>query len=539
MSSAFRRRATQALGRVRVRGNIRRAMDGLVQKRLAAFPDPHELEQLRDQAAAIRDQALARLPELLEQLEARCTANGIQVHWAEDADAANRLIIGLLNERNADALLKGKSMVSEEIGLNRALEAEGIEPVETDLGELIIQLAGDHPSHIVAPAVHKDRHEIATLFAEHLSDETRGEYGRQLDAGGGHGHSPEEGVEAPGARSADQSEGTAGTRPMAGRVPSEEARLAEIERLTAQARRLMRGRFRQVRAGLSGVNFAVAETGTLCLVENEGNGRLSTTAPDLHIAIMGVEKVIARLDQLPPLLTLLTRSATGQPITTYVNLISGPRRGAERDGPHEVHLVLLDNGRSRIHQDLELRQTLRCIRCGACMNHCPVYTRIGGHGYGTVYPGPIGAILEPQLQGLQQMGELAEASSLCGACAEVCPVRIPIPSLLNRLRYDRAQGRGIAGGGRPGLQGWAWRLWALIYRSPQRYRRSQWVATRLLRRLGEQLPVAAWGHSRSAPRIAPRTLHQLALEAGFLEPGLEPGRGGGAAPDASPSRATR
>ena len=493
MSTAFRSRVSQALGRARVRGNIRRAMDGLVQKRSAAFPDPLELEQLRDQAAAIRDQSLANLPNLLEQLEARCSENGIQVHWAEDAASANRLIIDLLSARDAQALLKGKSMVSEEIGLNRALESAGIEPVETDLGELIIQLAGDHPSHIVAPAVHKDRHEVAALFADCLPAEA----GDEADA------AP---VAEPGAG--------------AGAAPDE--RLAEIERLTARARRLMRERFRNLRAGLSGVNFAVAETGTLCLVENEGNGRLSTTAPDLHIAIMGIEKVIAGLDQLPPLLTLLTRSATGQSITTYVNLISGPRRADERDGPHEVHLVLLDNGRSRIHQDAELRLTLRCIRCGACMNHCPVYTRIGGHGYGSVYPGPIGAILEPQLQGLEEMGELSEASSLCGACAEVCPVRIPIPSLLNRLRHERAEGRSLAGSGRPGLQGWLWRAWAFVYADPLRYRLLQQLATGVLRRLGAQLPLGAWGRSRSAPRIAPHSLHQLAANAGFADAGCGP-----------------
>ncbi len=528
MSSAFRSRVAQVLGQERVRGNIRRAMDGLVQKRQAAFPDPLELEQLRDQGAAIRDQSLAHLPDLLQQLEARCTENGIQVHWAEDAHVANRLIISLLAARNAKALLKGKSMVSEEIGLNRALESEGFEPVETDLGELIIQLAGDHPSHIVAPAVHKDRHEVAALFADCLPAEPVDEPEAAPGAVNGKTPSPTMGgSESLAARASAESKTGQGSAPEIELEASPEheapkaqdARLAEIERLTARARRLMRERFRGVRAGLSGVNFAVAETGTLCLVENEGNGRMSTTAPDLHIAIMGLEKVIARLDQLPPLLTLLTRSATGQPITTYVNLISGPRRADERDGPHEVHLVLLDNGRSRIHQDSELRLTLRCIRCGACMNHCPVYTRIGGHGYGTVYPGPIGAILEPQLQGLTQMGELSEASSLCGACAEVCPVRIPIPSLLNRLRHERAEGRSLAGSGRPGLQRWLWLAWAFVYASPSRYRLVQRGATQLVRRMGAQLPVGPWGRSRAVPKIAPRTLHQLAARAGFADTG--------------------
>ena len=458
MKTGFRLRAEQALARPRVRANIRRAMDGLVVKRLAAFPDTLELERLRDQGQTIRDHALAHLPELLERLEHQCLANGIRVHWAEDAAEANAIILSILRDHGATAVIKGKSMVSEEIGLNAALVRAGIEPIETDLGELIIQLAGEHPSHIVAPAVHKDRREIAELFGRHFPDEPYSE---------------------------------------------------DIERLTALARRVMRERFRTTRVGLSGVNVAVAETGTLCLIENEGNGRMSTTAPDVHIAVTGIEKVIARLEHLAPLLTLLTRSATGQPITTYVNLISGPRRPDELDGPREVHLVLLDNGRSRIHADPELRATLRCIRCGACMNHCPVYTRIGGHGYGTVYPGPIGAILEPQLQGLDRQGELAQASTLCGACAEVCPVRIPIPQLLNRLRHAQAARKQ----GGLGLQALAWRLWALLHASPSRYRR----LTALL--IGLRAPLrrwlGPWTRSRRGPRLAPRSLHELARQEGF------------------------
>ena len=463
---------TAALGKARVRANIRRAMDGLQDKRRLAFPDEAERERLRDEGRAIRNAALARLPELLQRLEARCQANGIAVHWAETGAEANAIVLAILREAGARALLKGKSMVSEEMDLNARLAEAGIEPVETDLGELIIQLAGEPPSHIIAPAVHKDRFEIAELFRERLPE---------APAGDG------------------------------------------IEDLTAAARAYMRARFRGISAGLSGVNFAVAETGTLCLVENEGNGRLSTTAPDLHIAVMGIEKVIERLDQLPPLLTLLTRSATGQPITTYVNLISGPRRPGEKDGPSAVHLVLLDNGRSRIHADPELAETLRCIRCGACMNHCPVYVRLGGHAYGTVYPGPIGSILEPQLQGLERQGELAEASSLCGACAEVCPVRIPIPRLLNRLRQESVQARAADGSGlaqvagrgarRKPAEARLWRLWAWVHANPGRYRLLTGLAARLRalqpRRLGP------WTRTREAPRLAPRSLHELAREAGF------------------------
>ncbi len=469
MTTALREAIGQALGRERVRTNIRRAMDGLVAKRLAAFPDPDEMERLRDQGRAIRDESLARLPELLTALETRCTENGIQVHWAETGADANRIVLDLLQSAGATALLKGKSMVSEEMGLNERLAEAGIEPVETDLGELIIQLAGEGPSHIIAPAVHKDRFEIAELFRDRLPQAPEGD---------------------------------------------------AIEDLTAAARAYMRERFRGIAAGLSGVNFAVAETGTLCLVENEGNGRLSTTAPDIHIAVMGIEKVIARLDQLPPLLTLLTRSATGQAITTYVNLISGPRRAGEKDGPKAVHLVLLDNGRSRIHADPELSETLRCIRCGACMNHCPVYNRLGGHAYGTVYPGPIGSILEPQLQGLAERGELAEASSLCGACAEVCPVRIPIPRLLNRLRFESVEGAAgamVAGRGSRRRSGEArlWAGWAWINASRARYG----VFTRLATLLRGLRParLGPWTRSRSAPAIAPKDLHRLAREQGFAD----------------------
>jgi L-lactate dehydrogenase complex protein LldF len=467
MASDFRLRVGEALGKPRVRANIRRAMDGLVLKRRQQFPDADELGSLRGQGLAIRAHALSRLPQLLEELERTCTGNGIRVHWAERAADANRIVLDIMRRHRANMLIKGKSMVSEEIGLNPFLEAQGIEAVETDLGEFILQLAHEPPSHIIAPAIHKDRGEIGALFSAKFPD-----------------------------------------------IPYSE----DAEELTATARRIMREKFRRAVVGLSGVNFAVAETGTLCLVENEGNGRMCTTAPDVHIALAGIEKVIARLDQVPPLLTLLTRSATGQPITTYFNLISAPRKPGEKDGPREVHLVLIDNGRSRIFADAELQATLRCIRCGACMNHCPVYTRIGGHAYGTVYPGPLGSMLEPQLRGLAGYGELADASTLCGACGEVCPVEIPIPRLLNRLRHEGVRGQpeaGVRGRGaraKP-LQRLIWGLWSWVYRHPRRYRLATGLATRLRafapRRLG------AWTRTRTAPAIAPKTLHQLAEEEGF------------------------
>jgi L-lactate dehydrogenase complex protein LldF len=468
--SELRGAIAESLGNLRPRANIRRAMLGLQAKRARAFPDAEERERLRDQGEAIRAYSVAHLPELLEELERNCTRNGIRVHWAESGEDANRIVLEILRSAGVSAVLKGKSMVSEEMGLNHFLAEHGIEPVETDLGELIIQLAGEAPSHIIAPAVHKDRQEIAELFREKFPDLPRAE---------------------------------------------------RIEELTALAREVMRTRFRGMIAGLSGVNFAVAETGTLCLVENEGNGRLCTAAPDLHIAVTGIEKVIARLDQLPTLLTLLTRSATGQPVTTYVNMISGPRRPGELDGPREVHLVLLDNGRSRIRSDPELAATLRCIRCGACMNHCPVYTRLGGHAYGTVYPGPIGSILEPQLQGLAIRGELAQLSTLCGACAEVCPVRIPIPQLLRRLRQESVRLRGAQGEARtvkgegsrraPG-EARLWAAWAWVCARPRVYRALTGLAP-LARILGPSA-FDPWTRTRAAPPIAARSLHRLVRSEG-------------------------
>ena len=462
----FRVRIGKALGDAGVRGNIRKAMDGLMEKRLQVLPDPVEREGLRSLCEGIRANSLEKLPELLETLEARCTANGIRVHWAETPDEANRVVHSILESHGARTLVKGKSMVSEEMGLNEFLEARGVEVLESDLGEFILQLAGERPSHIIAPAIHKNRQDVAGLFRRKFPEIEYTE---------------------------------------------------DIDQLAQNAREIMRRKFYEADAGLSGVNFAVAETGTLCLVENEGNGRMSTTVPPVHIAVTGIEKVVEELAQVPPLLSLLTRSATGQPITTYFNMISGPRRPGEKDGPEAVHLVLLDNGRSRMYADAELQATLRCIRCGACMNHCPVYARVGGHAYGTVYPGPIGIVFEPQKDGLDRHGELTQASTLCGACGEVCPVRIPLPELINRLRHDavRSDGEGAAGSGtrRSATEAWVWHLWSLVHARPAVYRaflRAASLGRRLVpRRVGN------WSMARSTPRPAPRSLHDMAREKGF------------------------
>ena len=434
-SEEFRQRAQAVVENPALQKSFRGAMDFLQNKRLAQFPDDAALQLLRDLGESIRQYSLSKLPDLLEMLEAKLTANGIQVHWAETPEEANRIFINIAKAQNARAVIKGKSMVSEEVELNHALQAAGIEALESDMGEYIVQLANEKPSHIIMPAIHKTKVEIAELFAERI----------------------------PGVDYTDS-----------------------VDELIQIGRKVLRDKFASADIGVSGVNVMVAETGTLCLVENEGNGRMSTTVPRVHIAITGIEKVVEKLTHVPPLLSLLTRSATGQAITTYVNMISSPRKPGELDGPDEVHLILLDNGRTQAYADPQLRSTLQCIRCGACMNHCPVYTRIGGHAYGTTYPGPIGKIISPHLLGLDSTYALATASTLCGACAEVCPVRIPIPDLLIRLRTEAYKdpataGEAVRGAGSAysSVAMALWHGWAATYRYPALYRLFTWCASRL------------------------------------------------------------
>ncbi|HPE58995.1 MAG TPA: LutB/LldF family L-lactate oxidation iron-sulfur protein [Thiolinea sp.] len=466
MTTEFRIRVEDALKKDEVRAHFRKAMDTLMTNRRNQFPDEAELQRLRTQAQSIRANALSRLPELLEQLESNLIRNGVQVHWAETTDEANRIVLDIMNRHQARSIIKGKSMVSEEMGLNHFLEQQGIEALESDLGEFIIQLDGETPSHIIMPAIHKNKEEIARLFNTKFPN-----------------------------------------------IPYTE----DVDELTRNARAILRDKFYNAPVGLSGVNFAVAETGTLCLVENEGNGRMATTVPPVHIAVTGIEKVVEKLADIPPLFSILPRSATGQPVTTYFNMISGPRQPGEKDGPEEVHLVLLDNGRSTIYSDPELLATLRCIRCGACINHCPVYVRIGGHAYGTVYPGPIGTILEPQKEGLKVHGELVQASSLCGACGEVCPVRIPIPAIINRLRHDgvRQDGRSRtrdAGTRRKGLEAVTWQGWSWAAAHPSLYHLGGRMATRLRGLMPQRL--GAWTRVRTAPQMAAQTLHERMKELG-------------------------
>ena len=464
----FDRNVELALADAQLRRNFAFAMGSFIARRQAVFSDPDETERLRSLGQSLKRRVLSRLPELLEQLEENCTRNGIQGHWAETTAVANRIVLDIIEGHAATRVVKGKSMVSEEMHLNGFLEKHGLEVVETDLGEFIIQLNGETPSHIIVPAIHKNKQEISKIFHEKV----------------------------PGA-------------------PYTE----DVAELNAIARRTLRRKFAEAAVGISGVNFAVAETGTLCLVENEGNGRMCTTLPPVHIAVMGLEKVLEKLADLPPLLRLLTGSATGQLVTTYVNLISSPRKPGEKDGPTEVHLVILDNGRSRIYADPELRQTLQCVRCGTCLNHCPVYTRIGGHAYGFVYPGPIGQILNPQVAGLDQAAALTTASSLCGACEEVCPVKIPITGLLRRLRNEatsRAAASAVPGHGcrRSPAERLAWKGWSFLNTHP---RVNRWLNT-VLGFVGNELPPAGplerWTRYRKEPHFDRTPLHRRVKETG-------------------------
>jgi L-lactate dehydrogenase complex protein LldF len=349
----------------------------------AEFP-PFEAE--RDQARRIKEETIAHLDEYLIALKAKLEANGCVVFFAADAAQAREYILEVAKKNKVKRVVKGKSMTTEEIGLNNSLMRTGIEVTETDLGEYIVQLRHEPPSHIITPAIHLSKEDIGELFADKL-------------------HTPY---------------------------------TAEPEELTAYARDKLRSIFLAAEMGITGVNFAIAETGTLVVIENEGNGRLSSTLPDIFVGVMGIEKVIPKLEDVSHFLEVLARTATGQKLTTYTNFINGPRRKGEIDGPREVHVVILDNGRSAMLADPVMREALYCIRCGACLNVCPIYRRIGGHAYNSTYPGPIGSIISPNLFG-SAAGHLPFASTLCGACRDICPVRIDIPRILLHLRWKETE----------------------------------------------------------------------------------------------------
>jgi L-lactate dehydrogenase complex protein LldF len=426
---------------------------------VSLYPD---FEGLREQGRAIRDFALSRLDTLLETFEKKVVERGGHVHWARDAAEAREIVLAILKNADAKTVTKGKSMVTEEIELNPFLEANGIVPIETDLGEYIIQLRREPPSHIIAPAFHLNKEDVADTFRKSHSS---------LDP----------------ARNLD-----------------------ERTSLVAEARTMLRADFERADAGITGANFLAADEGAAIIVTNEGNGDLTRLLPRTHIVVTGIEKVVPDLDDVAVLLRLLTRSATGQSISSYVSVMSGPRRAGENDGPEQFHVVLVDNGRSRLI-GTEAEDVLRCIRCSACLNHCPVYGAVGGHAYGATYPGPIGAVLNPELIGIAAAHHHPNASTFCGRCAEVCPVKIPLPKI---MRYWRA--REYASGLAPKTMTYGLSLWAYAAKRPALYRRLASIAARTLRALGSRkgrvraLPAMyGWFIARDLPAPQGKTFHDL------------------------------
>lgn len=414
-------------------------------------------DAVRDRARLIRAHTLSRLDHYLDQFAAAVERAGGRVYFAKDGETACRMVLELSRARGVRRAVKSKSMITEEIGLNRALEEDGIEVVESDLGEYIIQLAGERPSDVLAPAMHKTREQIGELFHQKLG------------------------------------------------IPL----TSDPAELAAAARTSLRQVFLTADLGISGVNFGVAETGTICTVTNEGNGRLTTTAPRTHIALMGIERLVPSLGDLSTILQVLARSSTGQSLSVYTNLLTGPRRAGEADGPDELHIILVDNGRSRALGS-DVAEILYCIRCGACLRACPVFRQIGGHAYGSVYPGPIGSVLTPALEGIIKWSELPQASSLCGACAEVCPVRIQLPRLLLKQRDEARRAGAMSLGLQAGLR---------IYREavihPKLFRFAAACARAITRTLGSTRtgwmtwappPVSAWTQSRDFPVFAAQPL---------------------------------
>jgi L-lactate dehydrogenase complex protein LldF len=458
---AFREAGRTALHDPSLRVALGRLKTHFALGRAQAVERYGDWESLREKGRAIRQYALGHLDTLLEQFERNVVAVGGRVHWARDAEEAREIVLQILREAGAKSVIKGKSMVSEEIGLNPFLEANGIEPVETDLGEYIVQLRHEPPSHIIAPAFHLNKEDVAKTFrAAHNS----------LDP--------------------DRS-------------------LIERTELVAEARRVLRARFESADAGITGANFLTAEEGAAVLVTNEGNGDLSRLLPKTHIVLTGLEKIVANLDHAAVLLRLLTRSATGQDISSYVTVMRGPRGSGESDGPQNFHVVLVDNGRTRL-LGTEAEDVLRCIRCAACLNHCPIYAAVGGHAYGATYTGPIGAALNPGVMGVGIAHHHPNASTFCGRCADVCPVKIPLPKI---MRYWRS--REYAEGLAPKATVAGLGVWAYFAKRPRVYGLAAGVAARILKLLSRSgrvhaLPVMRnWFAIRDFPAPRGKTFSEL------------------------------
>jgi len=469
MSAVFEEKIHQTLADPKLQLAIFAATGRLMEKRRKAVnaevcPD---FQELRTQAHEVKRHTIDHLDYYLDLFERNVIAHGGKVVFCKSATEVADFVLGLAKERQAHLIVKSKSMTTEEVDLNERLEHHQLQSVETDLGEYLIQLAHERPYHIVAPALHKTKEQVADLLTERLG------------------------------------------------VPRETI----IEKQTMIARAVLREKFLAADIGISGANFLVADSGAIVLVENEGNARLTTSAPKVHIAIAGIEKMIPRAQDLAVFLKVLGRSATGQPLTVYTSFLSGPRRADEIDGPDEFYVVLLDNGRTKVLADRDKRESLYCIRCGACLNHCPVYRKIGGHSFPWVYSGPIGAILTPQFLGVNHEPGMPFASSLCGACAEVCPVKIDIPKILLELRSEVKKAEEREGTSR--LERLAFRVWAWVMRHPRLYEMAGMAAAYLapstdgggwVRRAPSGIRVApldAWLSQRDLPSAPAKSFRQL------------------------------
>ena len=451
----FTHAAREGLADTQLRSNLRNATDTIRAKRSRVVAELPDWEELRDAGRAIKADVLAQLETYLAEFERKAIEAGAQVHWAREAAEANEIVVEIARSHSASEVVKVKSLTTDEIGVNDALEAAGIQPIETDLAELILQLDGDWSSHILVPAIHRNRREIRDIFAGTIAPDL---------------------------------------------VSDAPADLAEA------SRSYLRERFLEAKVGVSGANFAVAETGTICIVESEGNGRMCTTLPPVLVSVIGIEKLVPTFADLEVFLQLLPRSSTGERMNPYTSLWTGITAG---DGPDELHVVLLDNGRTRVLRDEVGRQALHCIRCSACLNVCPVYSRTGGHAYGSVYPGPIGAILTPQLIGIENAKSLPFASTLCGACYEVCPVKIDIPTVLLHLRAAAVST------GAPRAERSAMRVVGWIFRSRRRFAWAQRfgrIAQRPLVRRGliSRAPglLRRWTKSRDLRPVSPQTFRE-------------------------------
>jgi L-lactate dehydrogenase complex protein LldF len=454
--------AHRAIGDVNLQAALARFSQGFPVKRRLAIERLPEFDALRDAAKAIKDHTLEHLDFYLERFEANVREAGGFVHWCADAETARQKVLDICREHGAHTVTKGKSMIGEEIGINEFLEEHSVKAVETDLGEYIIQLRHEPPSHIIAPAIHLSKEQVAGAFREHHTQYTP-------------------------------------SRPL------EEPRV-----MLDEARTVLRSEFLSAEVGITGANMLIAETGSIVLVTNEGNGDLTQTLPKVQIVIASIEKVVPTLEDAATILRLLARSATGQELSVYTTFTTGPKRPGDLDGPATFHVLLLDNGRTAMLGN-EFREMLRCIRCGACINHCPIYGAIGGHAYGWVYSGPMGAVLIPNLIGLPEAGHLPNASTLCGRCEEVCPMRIPLPRMLRQLRQRQFEAKLSARPVRWGLAGWA-----LLARRPALYRLAMRIGVGALGLLGRRrgrfraLPLASgWTNARDLPAPQGRTFQQM------------------------------